>query len=327
MPDPTRDDAPAPTGWKVRLAVSLVVGLTAVGLVLGVVHTVALAMGMFGKFQGFHPSARLVPVATSETPSAPVDIPEETPTPEPVRSVAPPPALVSADAPPVDAGHDTGHDAVARAATPLVDTGADMVINPAPRRAHCNADIARQVDAFYARTASFRSRFEQELGVRALNSSTRSRGSLLVAKPGRMSWTYDDPEDSRIVSDGQTVSVYEAPNKHLFRVPVQSSPYPGAFAFLTGQASLGDLFDFAWRVEGPDEGVCVLMGTPRSFTRAYRRVLLYVDRVSLQVGRVVIVDRAGDENRIDLIDPSFDVPVADDAFTFTPPPDTIVVGR
>jgi outer membrane lipoprotein carrier protein len=326
MSDPTREDAPAPTGWKVRVAVSLVVGLAAAGLVLAVVHTVALAIGMFGSFQGFHPSARLVAIDAPEPPSAPVDIPQETPTPEPVRSVAPP-ALVLDDGPPTDAGHDAGKDAVARAATPPVDAGSDLVMTPAPRRAHCNADIARQVDAFYSRVASFRSRFEQELVVRALNSSTRSRGSLLVAKPGRMSWTYDDPEDSRIVSDGQTVSVYEAPNKHLFRVPVQSSPYPGAFAFLTGQASLGDLFDFAFRVEGPDEGVCVLMGTPRGFTRAYQRVLFYVDRVSIQVGRVVIVDRAGDPNRIDLIDPSFDVPVADDAFAFTPPPDTIVVGR
>ena len=326
MPDPARDDAPAPTRWKVRAAVSLVIGLAAVGIVVGLVNTVDLAIGLFGKFPAFHLSARLFPDSTSEAPSAPPDVPEETP-PDPVRRVAPPPVLVSADTPPVDAGRDTRIDTVATAATPLVDAAAEVALIPAPRRARCNADIVPRVDSLYGRTVSFHSRFEQKLLVHALSSSTLSRGSLLVAKPARMSWTYDDPEDSRIVSDGQTVSVYEAPSKHLFRVPVQSSPYPGAFAFLTGQALLGDLFDFAWRVEGPDEGLCVLIGSPRSFTRAYQRVLFYVDRVSLQVGRVVIVDSAGDTNRIDLIDPSFDVPVADDAFAFTTPPDTIVVGR
>ncbi len=326
MFDRARDDARPPTGWRVGAAGWLVVGLAAAGLIFGVVKTVDLAMGMLGNFHGLHPSARLVPVDASSAPSVQLDVPAETLTPEAVRAASPPPARVWAEAPPVDAGHDAGNDDVATAAPPF-DAGADVALMPAPRRAHCNADIVHRVDAFYAPTVSFRSRFEQELSVHALNSSTQSRGSLLVAKPGRMIWTYDDPEDSRIVSDGRTVSVYEAPSKHLFRVPVQSSPYPSAFAFLTGQASLGDLFDFATRVEGPDKAVCVLIGAPRSFTRAYKRVLFFVDRASLQVGRVVIIDTAGDENRIDLIDPSLDVPVADDAFAFTPPSDTIVVGR
>jgi hypothetical protein len=121
------------------------------------------------------------------------------------------------------------------------------------------------------------------------------------------------------------VLVYEAPNKHAYRVPAGSSPYSGAFAFLTGQAPLTLVFDFVSRAVEPD--ICLLSGSPRSLTRAYQRVVFVVDRVTLQVVRVVIFDRAGDENRIDLMDRAFDVPIDPEQFVFVPPSDTIVVGR
>ena len=157
-----------------RAAVALVVGLVAAGIGFGVVKTVGLAIAMLGSFHGFHPTARLVPVATSEAPAAPLEVPEKTLTPEPVGGAAPPPKIVSDDTPSVDAGHDAGHDAVARPTPHLVDAGAAAVLLPAPRRARCNAEIVGRVDALYGPTASFRSRFEQKLVRRALGSTTLS---------------------------------------------------------------------------------------------------------------------------------------------------------
>jgi outer membrane lipoprotein carrier protein len=312
--------------WGFRAAITVVIGLAVGGFVLGAVNTVELAMHTLGKLHGFHASAV---VASTQTPAvpAPADDEDEDVPPPPKASppvTATPPVLPVIEAVAVDAGYDFGRADVgppARVAD-LVDASLAPVT---PRRAPCNPELAHRVEALYAPVTSFKARFDQELFVRALGSGTRSHGTLLIAKPGKMSWSYDDPEDSRIVSDGETVLVYEAPNKHAFRVPAGSSPYPGAFAFLTGQVPFTLVFDFASRAAEPD--MCILSGTPRGLTRAYQRVVFVVDRITLQVVRVVIFDRAGDENRIDLTDPVLDAPIDPGELVFVPPSDTIVVGR
>jgi len=307
-------------------------GLALAALVRGGALTVEFAMNALAAVRGLHATIRVTAADVALEPTPAHEVTEEVaPLIEAVRGPSRASDTVPDEVPLVDAGHEAGpRDAGRRVASRPFDAGVDAGLPPAPRPAPCNLELAYLVDALYAPIVSFRSRFDQELVVGALGSTTRSHGTLVVAKPGKMSWSYDDPENSRIVSDGQTVSVYEAPNKHLFRVPLDSSPYPGAFAFLTGQAPLTALFDLVARngeATADSPGICLLVGTPRALTRAYQKVLFHVDRATLEVRRVVIVDRAGDRNRIDLVDPSMDVPVDPDQFVFVPPSDTIVVGR
>jgi outer membrane lipoprotein carrier protein len=322
-------DGPAPRApWKLRSVTFAAAGLALAGLVVGGMRTLELLMSALAGVHGVH----VVPSVAAFDGPAPVDAAAEEPDDIPEAAPAPPAAEVVPDAPLVaDAGHDAGpRDAGRRAAPVFVDAGIDVRVLPRTRLAACDVDLAHRVEDLYAPTTSFKATFEQELLVRALGSATQSRGSLLTAKPGRMSWSYDEPENSRIVSDGQTVSVYEAPDNRLFRVPAAVSPYPGAFVFLTGLAPLTDVFNFVARRPGATAdipGTCLLVGTPRALTRAYRKVLFYVDRATFQVRRVVILDAAGNENRIDLVDPSVDVPVSAADFVFVPPPDTVVVGR
>jgi len=332
MPAPAPDDAPARRfGWKPRVFASAAVGLGLAGLVFGAVNAVELVLDALGKMHGFDVSAALVPLADAalvpDEVEEPVEI-EEPPHEE--KPVAPP---VAAPPPVLDAGRDAGPpDVGAPVAAAVVDAGSDASFVAPPRLHACNPELVRRMETFYDRSTSFRATFDQELFVGAYGTTTRSHGSLVVAKPGRMSWYYDEPESSRIVSDGQTVSVYEAPNKHLFRVPAASSPYPGAFAFLTGVTPLSTVFELSGRAASADgvmdvPGMCVVIGTPTSLTRAYQRVIFYIDRVTFQIRRVMIFDREGDRNVIDLSDLSPHVPVDPDQFAFTPPPDTIVVGR
>jgi outer membrane lipoprotein carrier protein len=272
----------------------------------------------------------VAPIAHHERPRAAEPLVEKAPVPaEAPEAEFAAAAIAETTEPAIDAGHD----AIAEAGAPTVRSlGVGSVLDAAadarPPLLPCRPDLARAVDDVYSPIASYRASFDQVLTVSALGTTTESHGVLVTARPGMMSWAYDDPEDSRILSDGQTVTVYEAPNKHLFRVPAASSPYPGAFAFLTGQGPLRALFDFI--AQGGDSvgrGSCLLIGTPRALTRAYSRVLYLVDRRTAEVRRVVIVDRAGDQNKIDLRDPVTNADVSADQFTFAPPIDTIVVGR
>ncbi len=201
---------------------------------------------------------------------------------------------------------------------------------PAPAAAvnGMNASQAVQsVQAFYDKSTTFKSDFQQKFWVKAYNHEKTSSGHVTFAKPGKMEWVYDDPKDNRVVSDGKTIRVYEASNKQMFEQPVDTTQYPAALSFLTGTGQLGTSFDFELfsgdSMKFP--GGYVLVGTPKQPTAAYTKVLFYVDASTSQVRRVMVIDGQGNRNRFDFVSPRVNEPVAATQFTFTPPPGTSIV--
>jgi outer membrane lipoprotein carrier protein len=183
------------------------------------------------------------------------------------------------------------------------------------------------VQAFYDKSTTFKSDFQQKFWVKAYNHEKTSSGHVTFAKPGKMEWVYDDPKDNRVVSDGKTIRVYEASNKQMFEQPVDTTQYPAALSFLTGTGKLSESFDF--QVFGGEAmkfpGGYVLVGTPKQATPAYSKVLFYVDAATSQVRRVMVIDGQGNRNRFDFVSPRVNEPVNATQFTFTPPPGTSIV--
>jgi outer membrane lipoprotein carrier protein len=183
------------------------------------------------------------------------------------------------------------------------------------------------VQAFYDKSQTFKSDFEQKFWVKAYSQEKSSRGHVTFAKPGKMDWVYLDPKDNRVVSDGSVIKVYEAANKQMYEQPVAKSQYPAALSFLTGTGKLADSFDFEL-VSGQEmkfSGGYVLIGTPKQPTPAYAKVLFYVDAGTSQVRRVNIIDGQGNRNRFDFANPKINEPIAPGEFTFTPPAGTTVI--
>jgi outer membrane lipoprotein carrier protein len=152
---------------------------------------------------------------------------------------------------------------------------------------------------------------------------------VTFAKPGKMHWTYDDPQSTgnRVVSDGATIKVYEASNKQMYEQPMDKSQYPAALSFLTGTGKLSDAFDFTL-VQGDDmnfPGGLVLVGTPKTATPAYSKVLFFVDKGTSQVRRVMIIAGQGNRNRFDFEAPKVNLAVGPDMFKFTPPAGTSII--
>jgi outer membrane lipoprotein carrier protein len=201
----------------------------------------------------------------------------------------------------------------------------------APAAASASAQNAAQavesVQAFYDKSTTFKSDFQQKFWVKAYNQTKTSSGHVTFAKPGKMEWVYLDPKDNRVVSDGKIIRVYEASNKQMFEQPVDTTQYPAALSFLTGTGKLSNTFDFEL-FSGADmnfPGGYVLSGTPKQPTAAYSRVLFYVDTGTSQVRRVMVIDGQGNRNRFDFVSPRVNEPVAATQFTFTPPPGTSIV--
>jgi outer membrane lipoprotein carrier protein len=226
--------------------------------------------------------------------------------------------------------------AVALCAAPLVSAPAEAQAQNTPPNAPpqlaaqspaATQAVVDKVQAFYDKTSTFQSDFQQEYLVKAYNQRKSSHGRVTMMKPGKMSWSYDDPAGNRIVSDGSTLRVYEAANKQMFEQGVDKSQYPAALAFLTGQGKLGDVFDFKLfpgeQMSFP--GGSVLVGTPKQATPAYTTVLFYVDNATSQVRSVMIIDGQGNRNKFVFNNPKVNEPVSANEFHFTPPPGTSIV--
>ncbi len=187
--------------------------------------------------------------------------------------------------------------------------------------------VVDKVQAFYDKTTSFQADFEQEFTATLHNKKTNSAGTVTFVKPGKMSWRYSSPAGNRIVSDGAKLRVYEQANQQMFESAVDKAQYPAALSFLTGQGKLWDTFNFELKTgeEMKFPGGYVLIGTPKTPSPAYKKVLFYVDGATYQVRRVMILDNQGSKNRFDFNKPRVNTPVADSEFVFQPPPNTTIV--
>jgi outer membrane lipoprotein carrier protein len=188
-------------------------------------------------------------------------------------------------------------------------------------------EIAVRVQSFYDATKTFRATFKQTYTIKVQNVQKVTTGKVVFEKPGKMSWQYDAPNGNRVVSDGNTIKVYEKENEQMYEMSVAKSQYPAALAFLMGKGSLTR--DFSMRLLDPAqmkfEGGYVLEGTPKDATPAYQKMLLYIDAQTFQVRRALILDAQGNRNRFDFDAPVVNQPVEASEFNFIPPPGTKVI--
>jgi outer membrane lipoprotein carrier protein len=179
----------------------------------------------------------------------------------------------------------------------------------------------------YDQSRTFQAGFQQQFVVKAYATQKSSSGQVFFEKPGKMLWKYDNPQNNRVVSDGNEIRVYEANNQQMYVQAIAKSQYPAALSFLTGTGKLTDSFGFDLQ---PGEkfsfpGGYVLVGTPNQPTPAYSKVLFYVDLGTSQVRRVMIIDGQGNRNRFDFVNPQFNLAISPATFQYTPPPGTSIV--
>lgn len=184
------------------------------------------------------------------------------------------------------------------------------------------------VQAFYDQTRTVEAEFYQTYFNRIYDKYDHSKGSVKFAKPGRMRWDYAAPNGKVIVSDGKRLVVYEPGEDNepgqVFERAISDSELPQALAFLTGTGKLAD--DFTFRLldsgaQGFPTGY-VLELLPKKPSPHYDRILFYVDRDEKRTGlvhRVLIVDSAGNRNRIDFKAPKFNRALDPKTFAWQPP--------
>ena len=190
--------------------------------------------------------------------------------------------------------------------------------------------VAAQVDTVYLPIKHFRARFKQRYKAKIAGTVKVSNGVCYVKRPGRISFSYHEPNKNRVVSNGTILKVYEHENKQMFIKKVANTEYPGALAFIMGKG-LRQSFSFDFHKKTKWEGGPVIIGTPRVTNPAYKKVLFYIDKELLAkkdascVRRVLVLDAQKNQNRFDFLHIEQPATISAGMFEFTPPAGTNII--
>jgi outer membrane lipoprotein carrier protein len=225
-----------------------------------------------------------------------------------------------------------------RIATPLL-VGALALLAALPARAgggpgpepaaagEAEADpcLRTAVDAIQRRYASIRdlrASFTQisrsvALGMGASSVGTKAKGTVVFAKPGKMRWSYQEPEPSLVVSDGETLWLYDPAHREAQRLGVGGGYLSGAaIQFLLGQ---GDIFrDFRVRAESCSPAAAELELIPRR-AASYERLRIRVDSPTGEILETTVVDLLGNVTEVAFSDIRVNLDPAPGLFRFEPP--------
>jgi outer membrane lipoprotein-sorting protein len=203
----------------------------------------------------------------------------------------------------------------------------------APAAASCVQGVADTVQAHYDQVRDFSADFEQTtrsalFGSAGAGSGAPSRGHVVFAKPGKMRWTYSEPEPSLVVSDGAILWLY-APKLHeAQRLPVTDGYLTGAaLQFLLGDGKLVDSFEIsaescplkeaeAARAEGR-KPLVELELVPKE-PSSYEKLGLTANVETGEVTATRVVDLFGNETRIAFESIRINQDPGAEVFQFTP---------
>jgi len=188
------------------------------------------------------------------------------------------------------------------------------------------AKILADVNAFYGGVQTFSADFEQIYIDKAAGKTTTAKGHVTAAG-ARSNWVLSSPPGCRAVSDGKTFSFYDGASNMWAQQPASESQYSAALAFLAS-ATLPQLLNFV-SMNGADlefPNGWVLVGEPRQPTLTYTKLLLYVDKASSEVMRVLVLDAQGNRNRFSFTHSRLNASVPQSQFQFVPPPGATVWG-
>ena len=191
----------------------------------------------------------------------------------------------------------------------------------------CAEEVALRIQGYYEGVRDLHADFSQSSRNVALGSvpgeETPHRGHVVFAKPGRMRWVYQSPEPSLVVSDGETLWIYDPALKEVQVLSVDAGFLSGtAIQFLLGEGRILESFSVSAKSCEGDE---VSLDLQPKKSASYERLELRVERASGAILATAVLDLFG--NRTDVAFDSVQRNLApdDSLFRFEPSEDDRVL--
>jgi len=188
-------------------------------------------------------------------------------------------------------------------------------------------DIQRALQRRYELVLDFTADFTHTYQGGVLRTTLVERGTVLIKKPGRMRWNYEDPEEKLYLSDGERLYSYWPEDRQVMvdRLPTEQEATT-LVLFLTGSGNFATDFTAAFdAVEDPPPNSHVLRLTPTQPERDFEFVVVVVDAPTFAILRLVAYDLQGGVSTYFFSNLKENVGLSDKPFTFEIPRDTHVI--
>ena len=191
----------------------------------------------------------------------------------------------------------------------------------APLWAQSNDAVVRRVDDHYNHLSSLRARYVEQYSGMGMNKT--ETGTLLLKKPGKMRWSYDEPVGKVFVLDGKYAWFYTPGDAQAQRVPAKElDDLRSPLRFLLGHTQLKkELENLTVTPEGSGFRIT---GVPKGMEQRVKLLTLDVtDDGAIQTMRIEEV--GGAVTGFVFSNMEENVPVKSSEFVFTPPVGVTIV--
>jgi outer membrane lipoprotein carrier protein len=184
-----------------------------------------------------------------------------------------------------------------------------------------DGSIVRKVDDHYNRLTSLRARYSEHYA--GMGMDRTESGTLLLKKPGRMRWTYDQPVGKVFVLDGKFAWFYTPGDSQAQRIPAkQLDDLRSPLRFLLGHTQLAKELDGL--AVTPAAGGFRITGVPKGMSQRLKLLTLNVTSDgAIRAMRLEEVDGAVTE--FSFTELHENMPAKDSDFLFVPPAGVSVV--
>ncbi|MEX0911868.1 MAG: outer membrane lipoprotein carrier protein LolA, partial [Gemmatimonadota bacterium] len=188
-------------------------------------------------------------------------------------------------------------------------------------------DILDRAERAYAQLRSMEADFVQQVYVPLLERTIDSRGKIFHRAPDRFLMRFSEPAGDVVVADGRYVWMYYPSND-----PIQVMRSPLTEGGQQADLQREFLSDATERYRATRTGsenvggrqTHALTLVPRSAS-PYQEIRIWVDAQDSLVRRFEITEQNGSVRRLEMRNLRPNVPLGDDLFEFTPPPNAQVI--
>lgn len=208
--------------------------------------------------------------------------------------------------------------ALRRAVLPCLALACALLLPPA---AAAGSGLDR-LDRFFAGFKGLDTGFEQTVTDNAQRPTQQTRGRLQILRPGRFRWTYEEPYQQLIVTDGAKLWVYDPDLAQVTISRLDTSIGNTPALLLSTERPLDELF-LITELPAQDDIAWVQLD-PRQEDANFTRVRLAFDRETLYA--MEIVDGFGQTMNIRFLGLRRNPALSPADFRFTPPAGVDVIG-
>ncbi|HSN73017.1 MAG TPA: outer membrane lipoprotein chaperone LolA [Steroidobacteraceae bacterium] len=180
-----------------------------------------------------------------------------------------------------------------------------------------------RVESFFGNLETFAADFVQVLADRSGQVIDRSSGQLVIAKPWRFRWTYEEPATQLIVADGQRLWLYDRDLEQVTVRPIDATLAGTPAMLLSGEGTLGEEFA-AQRIEERGNVTWIAL-VPLRPDSDFREVRLGFENDD-ELRYMELDDKLSQTTLLEFSNVEVNAPVDPERFEFEPPPGADVIG-